>query len=275
MNRKKLNFIFISIFAAITLAVVIPACSSPSDSDEISWQLIWSDEFEGAANLLPDSTKWAFDIGTGWGNAQLEYDTKRPENISLDGTGNLVFTARKEIYMGQNYTSARINTKGLFTTTYGKIEARMKLPWGQGMWPAFWMLGSDIDSVVWPGCGEIDIMEYRGQQPTRVHGSLHGPGYSGSKAKTKSFELINDRFDLGYHTFKLEWGNNIIKWFVDDQLYQMLTPSDVAGEWVYNKSFYVILNLAVGGGYVGSPNDATVFPQKMLVDWIRVYKGNL
>jgi beta-glucanase (GH16 family) len=148
----------------------------------------------------------------------------------------------------------------------------MRLPWGQGMWPAFWMLGADIDTNPWPGCGEIDIMEYRGQEPTIVLGSVHGPGYSGGNAISKSYELKNDRFDTGFHVFGIEWGPNYVNFYVDNVLYNQITPADVTGEWVFNKPFYILINLAVGGTFVGSPNSETVFPQTMLVDYVRVYK---
>ena len=134
--------------------------------------IIWQDEFEGPAGQLPDPAKWVFDVGTDWGNLQLEFDTDRAENVSLDGGGNLAIVARREDFGGQEYTSGRIKTKGLFEQTYGRFEARIKLPVGQGIWPAFWMLGADIDDVHWPQCGEIDIMEYLGQEP-RVHSRHH------------------------------------------------------------------------------------------------------
>ncbi len=158
--------------AAALLAMVVfgsitgSGCSSPTGSEQIA--LVWSDEFDGPAGQSPDSTRWRFDVGTDWGNAQLEYDTSRPVNVSLDGDGHLAITAREESYQGREYTSGRINTSGLFDRTRGRFEARIKLPVGQGIWPAFWLLGSDFGSVGWPACGEIDIMEYRGQYPSDV-----------------------------------------------------------------------------------------------------------
>lgn len=250
----------------------VSSCSNSSDTDDKNWKLVWQDEFDGAADQLPDLEKWNFDIGTDWGNRQLEYDTDRPANVSLDGEGNLRIIARKEQYEGQNYTSARITTKSLYEFTYGRVEARIKLPWGQGIWPAFWMLGNNIDEVSWPQCGEIDIMEYRGQEPSRVHGTLHGPGYSANDAITEHYDLYNDRFDTGFHIFAAEWSADEIKFFVDDVLYHTVTPEDVTGEWVYDHPFYIIFNVAVGGGYVGSPNENTIFPQTMLIDYVRVYQ---
>ncbi len=255
------------------LATLVSACGEDvSDPSDRNWRLVWQDEFEGAKDQLPDSTRWTYDIGTDWGNAQLEYDTDRPENVSLDGNGNLVITARKESYLGRGYTSARIVTRGLFERTHGKYEARIWLPYGRGIWPAFWLLGSDLETVGWPDCGEIDILEYRGQEVSTVHGTLHGPGYSAAQGVTRRFDLNKDRFDTGFHTFAIEWSEDSIDWFVDGTRYHSVGPDDVSGEWVFNHPFYIILNVAVGGGWVGAPDGNTVFPQKMLVDWVRVYE---
>ncbi|GAB4341894.1 MAG: glycoside hydrolase family 16 protein [Calditrichia bacterium] len=269
IRKQRLLFTTFTLTALLLLAL---GCSDSTGPEDREWTLVWADEFEGAAGQLPDSTKWNFDVGTGWGNAQLEFDTDRPENVSLDGEGHLAIVARKESYMGAAYTSARINTKGLFETQYGRVEARMKLPWGQGIWPAFWMLGSNIDEVGWPNCGEIDIMEYRGQKTSRVHGSLHGPGYSGAAPVTGSFDLPNGRFDLAFHVFAVEWGKEYVEFYVDDHRYLKVDREDVPGPWVYNHPFFIILNLAVGGNYVGPPDATTVFPQTLLVDYVRVYK---
>lgn len=244
-----------------------------SDIDDRRWELVWSDEFDGAAGALPDPGNWQFDIGTGWGNNQLEYDTDRAENVSTDGDGNLAIIARRENFAGSAFTSGRITTKGLFDEAYGRFEARIKLPYGPGIWPAFWLLGSDIDQVGWPQCGEIDILELRGQEPHIIHGSVHGPGYSAGEALTKSFALTNDRFDKDFHLFAIEWGENYIDYFVDGQAYFRVTPDDVPGEWVYDHPFHIILNVAVGGDYVGFPTSGTNFPQTMLVDYVRVYRA--
>jgi beta-glucanase (GH16 family) len=262
----------------IALSVSILSCTNDDSAFiERNYQLVWEDNFTGQAGTSPDASKWTYDIGVGpgndgWGNQELEYYTNRPENVSLDGSGNLAITARKENYLGRNYTSARIKTKDLFSQKYGRFEARIKMPWGQGLWPAFWMLGANIDEVGWPQCGEIDIMEYRGQQPLIVHGSLHGPGYSGGNAITKSFGLTDSRFDVDFHVFAIEWGEDYIDYFVDDNLYQRIKPEDVAGQWVYDQPFFMILNVAVGGNYVGAPSPQTQFPQTMLVDYVKVYK---
>lgn len=244
---------------------------------ERKYQLVWEDNFAGAAGEAPDATKWKHDIGIGpgndgWGNNELEYYTDRRENAALDGAGNLAITARSESFAGRAFTSARLNTKGVFEQAYGRFEARIKMPWGPGIWPAFWMLGANIDQVPWPKCGEIDIMEYRGQETNLIHGSLHGPGYSGGAAVTKSYGFTNNRFDVDFHVFAVEWGEDYIDYYVDDTLYQRIKPEDVPGEWVYNQPFYIILNVAVGGNYVGFPTLQTPFPQTMLVDYVRVYK---
>ncbi|MFN5377708.1 MAG: family 16 glycosylhydrolase [Ignavibacteria bacterium] len=240
-----------------------------------AWTLTWSDEFDGASGSGPDKSKWTFDIGTGnngWGNSELEYYTNRPTNVQLNGEGQLAITARRESFGGSGYTSARIKTQGLFSQTYGRFEARLKTPTGPGIWPAFWLLGDNITEVSWPQCGEIDIMEQRGQQPAVTHGSVHGPGYFGANAKTKPYGLMSGRFDTDFHVYAIEWGESYIDFFIDDYLFQRITPSDLTGEWVFNKPFFMILNVAVGGNYVGYPTKDTPFPQSMIIDYVRVYK---
>jgi beta-glucanase (GH16 family) len=242
-----------------------------------NWQLTWSDEFEGELGKSPDNNKWAFDIGRGqdgWGNQEFQYYTSRPENVSLDGKGNLVITALNQPFGGANFSSARIKTQGLFSQTYGRFEARIKSTFGPGIWPAFWMLGENINEVNWPQCGEIDIMEMRGQEPDMLHGSIHGPGYSGGNAITKKYTLPNNRFDNDFYLYAIEWDENKIDFFVNDFLYSRINKSDVKGEWVYDKPFFLILNVAVGGTFVGFPTIQTPFPQKLIVDYIRVYKEN-
>jgi len=234
--------------------------------------LVMSDEFN--VDGAPDSGMWTYDIGTGvegWGNFELQYYTDRPENVKVQD-GMLHITARREVFEGSQYTSARIVTRGLFEKAYGRFEARIQLPWGRGLWPAFWLLGANCDEVIWPECGEIDIMEYRGQEPTIVHGSVHGPGYSDDGSITKTYELQNDRFDTGFHIFGIEWGPDYINYYVDDVLYNQITTEDVTGRWVFDQPFYIILNVAVGGKFVGPPNSTTEFPQTMLVDYVRIYE---
>ncbi|KAA3658753.1 MAG: glycoside hydrolase family 16 protein [Calditrichaeota bacterium] len=252
--------------------MLFTSCDNANAPEDKNWKLVWEDNFDGPAGQSPDATKWGYDIGTDWGNAQLEYDTDRPTNVSLDGEGNLAIVARKENYKGSAYTSARINTRGLFETTYGRFEVRMQMPWGQGLWPAFWLLGVDYQTVGWPQCGEIDILEYRGQEPTRVHGTVHGPGYFGGNGVSNHYDIIGGRFDNSFHLFAIEWEKDEIRFYVDDKPYHIITPDDLSGEWVFDHPFYIILNLAVGGNYVGWPNENTVFPQALLVDYVRVYE---
>lgn len=244
--------------------------------------LVWADEFD--TNGTPDATKWNLLTGDGtaqgipgWGNNELQTYTNRPENVVAQN-GVLIITAKEESFDGKSYTSARITTKGLLDQQYGRFEARIKLPTGKGIFPAFWLLGDDENgSLVWPEIGEIDIMEYLGNEPTSVFGTVHGPEFSAANSITKSYELQGDRFDNGFHVFGVEWTPNRINWYVDDVLYQSLTPEDIAeetdrkGEWVFNRPFHIILNVAVGGNLPGSPNDETIFPQRMLVDYVRVY----
>jgi beta-glucanase (GH16 family) len=259
---------------ALLLALSAGACRRQTTGPELAPLVItWQDEFDGPAGQSPDSAKWNYDIGTNWGNFQLEYDTNRPENVSLDGVGHLTIVARREDYLGSAYTSGRINTGGRFQQTRGRFEARLKLPSGQGLWPAFWLLGANLGSAGWPACGEIDIMEYRGQEPTIVHGSLHGPGYSGGSAITHSFRAPRGRFDTDFHVFAVDWDESDIKWSVDGTTYATATPADLpsGATWVFGHPFFVILNVAVGGSFVGGPDASTVFPQTMTVDYVRVY----
>lgn len=266
-----------TVSTVIILLFSIVSCNPDTNQnvDKRNWELTWSDEFDGAAGVLPDATKWTYDIGNGgWGNQELEYYTNRPENVSLDGNGNLVITAKSESFGGSSFTSARIKTKGLFEQAYGRFEARLKTPYGPGIWPAFWMLGANNETVGWPQCGEIDIMELKGHQPSILHGTIHGPGYSGGNAITDTYALLNNRFDNDYHIFAVEWDTEKIDFYVDGYLYNRITKSAVAtkGEWVYDHPFFLILNIAVGGNFAGFPTSETPFPQKMTIDYVRAYK---
>jgi beta-glucanase (GH16 family) len=245
-----------------------------------SYKLAWSDEFSGPDGASLDSSKWTFDVGgNGWGNNELEYYTNRTQNAQIKG-GNLVITAQKETYTGsdgvtRNYTSARLKTQGLFSQAYGRFESRIKIPAGQGMWPAFWMLGNDITSNGWPNCGEVDIMENIGKEPGTAHGSLHGPSSIGRTSDvTAPFSLpAGQNFADDFHLYAVEWERGTIRFYVDTALYatfhSSLWPS--GGTWVFDHPFFVILNVAVGGDWPGPPDGTTVFPQQMLVDYVRVY----
>jgi len=277
MKRNSKIMVHAAIYSLLLFTLFGCETDNVQKLEQRNWQLVWSDEFDGAAGVSPDAAKWKFDIGVGpnndgWGNAELEYYTDRPSNASLDGNGSLAITARRELYSGSGFTSARIKTIGLFDQAYGRFEARIKSPWGPGIWPAFWLLGSNVETIGWPQCGEIDIMEIRGQKPDMMNGTLHGPGYSGGSSITKTFALENSRFDVDFHLFAVEWGEGYIDFFVDNTLYQRLTPATVKGEWVFDQPFFILLNVAVGGNYLGFPTDQTPFPQTMFVDYVKVYK---
>lgn len=273
-NTNKMGQRITKWFLPIFLVVVFGCETDDKQTVARFTELTLSEEFD--TDGTPDASTWRFDIGTGengWGNQELQYYTDRSENAVVQN-GVLLITARKESFEGSQYTSARLVTKDLFEQEYGRFEARIRLPYGQGIWPAFWMLGADIDENPWPAAGEIDIMEYRGQNPTVLVGTVHGPGYSGGESISKEYTLPNDRFDTGFHIFGIEWGPEYINFYVDDVLYNQITPEDVTGQWVFNKPFYILMNMAVGGTFVGAPNDETQFPQTMLVDYVRVYKKN-
>ena len=258
----------------------VPGSSTAPMTEPPGWKLVWSDEFDGPKNSPVDSAKWTAQIGgNGWGNQELEYYTTRIDNAYQLG-GSLVIRAIKERYTGvdnvtRDYTSARLITKNKFTAKYGRFEARIKIPSGPGLWPAFWLLGDNIDSVHWPQCGEIDIMENIGREPAIIHGTIHGPGYSGAAGPTSSLALTgNRRFANSFHVFAIEWEPEVIRFYCDGQLYKTFTPHDVpAGKtWVYDHAFFIILNVAVGGSWPGNPDATTVFPQTMMVDYVRVYQ---
>ena len=224
-----------------------------------------------------------FDVGgNGWGNQELESYTDRPRNASLNGEGALAIQALRETYAGpdgvtREYTSARLKTQGTFEQAYGRFEARLEIPRGQGLWPAFWMLGEDIGALGWPRCGEIDVMENIGREPKTVHGTIHGPGYSGGGGIGATFTLPGGALVADdFHVFAVEWEPAAIRFYVDASLYATRTPADLpAGQrWVFDHPFFLLLNVAVGGSWPGSPDATTVFPQVMLADYVRVYRRN-
>ena len=235
--------------------------------------LLWADEFDGPAGTSPDPTKWTYDIGGhGWGNEQLEHNTDRTDNVRLSGDGVLEIVALEESYQSNAYTSGRIKTEGLFTFDYGRIEARIKVPAGSGLWPAFWMLGEDFSTVGWPDCGEIDILEARGSQPGVVHGTVHGPGYSGGSGIGSS--AYGADFTADFHVYGLTKAPGRLIWDVDGVPYFELTPEFLppeSGGWAFDKNFFLILNLAVGGNFLEPPNASTPFPSMVEVDYVRVY----
>ncbi|MFE9600341.1 ricin-type beta-trefoil lectin domain protein [Streptomyces hokutonensis] len=271
------------LFAALSAALVASAAIGPaqaaSTSDAQADATTFSDTFDGAAGSAVNSSKWTQETGDNVNNHEREYYTSGTNNAALDGQGHLVITAKKENpanyqcwYGTCQYTSARMNTSGKFSAQYGHVEARMKIPRGQGMWPAFWMLGTDIGSVGWPNSGEIDVMENVGYEPSTIHGTIHGPGYSGANGIGAAYTLANGAaFADAFHTFAVDWAPNSIKWSVDGVVYQTRTPADVGGNtWAFNKPFFLILNLAVGGDWPGDPNSSTAFPAQLVVDSVSV-----
>jgi beta-glucanase (GH16 family) len=273
----------LAMVCALATALVVSASGqvpAAAPSQENDWKLVWSDEFNGANGSAIDGSKWVIETGgNGWGNKELEYYTARSQNLFLQD-GNLVIHAIKEKYTGpdgvsRDYTSGRIKTQGKFSQTYGRFEARIKIPAGQGMWPAFWMLGDDIGEVGWPACGEIDIMENIGKEPGIIHGSIHGPGYTGNVGIEAPYRLPEkERFADDYHVFAVEWDRESVSFYVDQDLYAKRTREDLwqGWKWVFDKPFFVILNLAVGGDWPGDPDASTVFPADLLVDYVRVYE---
>jgi beta-glucanase (GH16 family) len=264
--------------AILLVAAGTGAAGMLAQSANANWVLTWSDEFDGADGSAPDPAKWSMETGGGgWGNNELEYYTARRTNSRVE-KGNLVIDALQEKFTGpdgvtREYTSARLKTEKLFTQKYGKFEARIRIPKGQGMWPAFWMLGDDISAAGWPACGEIDIMENVGFEPGKIHGTIHGPGYSGGKSLGAPYALPSGNVADDFHVFAVEWEPNEIRFYADGHLYETRTPADLpAGtRWVFDHPFFLILNVAVGGGWPGNPDASTKFPQQMLVDYVRVY----
>lgn len=253
-------------------------------------ELIWSLEFSGPAGTKPDPRFWNYDLGDGtasgipgWGNQEREYYLESA--IAEDGEGNLRIQARKvdpahagsaageplQCYYGPaEWTSGKITTLDKVHFQYGRIEARIRMPRGVGTWPAFWMLGTDIREVPWPSCGEIDIVEVKGAEPKGIFGTIHGPGYSGDKGSGVITQLQSASWQA-FNTYAIEWTENRIQWFLNDELFLERTPEDVApNEWVFNKPFYMILNLAMGGNFTGEI-DPELREAQLDVDWIRHY----
>ncbi|MDB6112333.1 MAG: glycoside hydrolase, family 16 [Pedosphaera sp.] len=242
-----------------------------------AWTLVWSDEFTQADGSSPDPTKWVSETGAGgWGNNELECYTSQTNNVRIEH-GQLVIEARQTNHLGSRYTSGRLKTQGKVSWAYGRIEARIKIPRGRGIWPAFWLLGTNIPAVNWPTCGEIDIMENIGHEPTLVHGTAHGPGYSGGAGIGAPYSLPGGAsFADDFHVYAVEWTTNQIKWFVDARQYFSLTPANLpkGAPWAFAEPQFLLLNLAVGGNWPGNPDATTTFPQRMTVDYVRVYAPN-
>ncbi len=265
-NAPRFTWLHTFLFLIITNITLIAQCPT----------LVWADEFDGTTL---DLTKWTPQIGDacdmgfcGWGNNELQY--YRAENAVLSN-GTLKIIAKQETISTRNYTSARLRSINKGDWTYGRFEARIKLPIGQGIWPAFWMLPTDNVYGGWPQSGEIDIMELIGKEPDRVHGTIHyGKTWPNNASQGNSFALHSGTFNDDFHTFAIEWELGVIRWYMDDFLYSTKTFSDIGSlTWPFNQRFHLLLNLAVGGNWPGNPNSSTLFPQTMEVDYVRVYNG--
>lgn len=243
------------------------------------WNHTWSDEFDGAAGAPPDSNKWMQEVGgDGWGNQELQYYTLDEDNALLNGDSTLSISAQAEAgkdcwYGPCRYTSARLITQHRFSQRYGRFEARLKVPVGKGLWPAFWMLGDPNHCTGWPECGEIDVMENVGSEPNTVYGTVHGPSYqdrAGVGGQTRTLQPLSENF----HVFTVEWEPEKITWFLDGSSFHVVTAEDLPDDvpWVFDHPFYLLLNVAVGGTWPGDPAPETVFPQRMVVDYVRVYE---
>jgi beta-glucanase (GH16 family) len=277
--------------ACIALLACTSASSAPrpdtTSSPTRELKQVWADEFDGPAGGRIDSTKWHYDLGDGcqsgncgWGNQEKEWYTSASESVSLNGQGQLQIVARPAAagltcyYGACRYTSAKITTRGMLDVAPGRVEARIKLPAGQGLWPAFWLLGTDIGAVGWPQCGELDIMENHGSNMTATSSAMHGPGYSGNTPFVHSYQLAGASFADDFHTFAVEWDSTRVAFFVDGKQHYVIPRADVQshGNWVFDHPFFIILNLAVGGTFDGDPRSDAILPATMLVDYVRVYQ---
>jgi len=275
--------------ALAIFGLLVTACSNPPPGFvEDSWDgpkgtllEVFRDDFDGPAGSAPDPGFWnVLDKEMNW-NDELQHYTQERKNSYLDGQGNLVIEAHQETYVrpdgtpsSKAYTSARLETYGLVEQQYGRFEARIWLPRGKGIWPAFWLLSNNYHEVGWPDCGEVDILELAGSRAHKINGSMHGPGYSGSFALSRSYELASGTFNDGFHVFAIEWAPDGMRWLVDEQPFHARTPAGLTQAdipWVFDRPMYMILNLAIGGIYDGDPDETTVFPARIVVDYVRVF----
>lgn len=277
IDRRR--FMTLGLAGAATTALGATAIGADGSAQAVTTSaaapvLLAADEFDGPAGSAPNPGIWRYDLGAGgWGNAELQTYTDSRRNAALDGAGNLVITAHREA--DGSYSSARLKSESTYTAQYGRIEARIRIPRGQGIWPAFWMLGADIGQVGWPACGEIDVMENVGYEPAIVHGTVHGPGYSGGQGISAAYTAPSGAaFADEFHVYGVDWRPGSITWTVDGVAYRTVTRADVgSAQWVFDKPFFVILNVAVGGNWPGSPDASTRFPQQMTIDWLRVHQN--
>ena len=271
---------------AAWLACACSSASVVSTPSGATWAQVWSDEFDGAAGSRIDAAKWSYELADGcpqgicgWGNNEKEYYTDAPENIALNGQGQLMIVARSATagltcYYGPcRYTSGKITTRNKMLAQPGRVVARIKLPSGQGLWPAFWMLGHTSPTTPWPDCGEVDIMENKGSQPITTSSALHGPGYSGQTPFAHAHSLASGALAADFHSFAVEWDSRFVRFFVDDVLHYEITRGAVEryGRSVLDQPYFVIINLAVGGHFDGDPQSDAIFPATMLVDYVRIY----
>jgi beta-glucanase (GH16 family) len=266
--------------ALVLASIALAACNEPPQSGGPNdnwapvgtWVEVWKDDFVGPAGSAPDAASWNITTTGSPPNGELEYYTDRRANSFLDGSGNLVLRAMREDFMGKAYTSGRLNTRGVREFTYGRFEARLRVPAGRGYWPAFWLLGS-VGS--WPACGELDVMELGGSQPAVAHSAMHGPNFFGGGSLTKQIELTSGSFADEFHVFAVEWTHDGVRFLVDDQPYHVRARADVEAlhkTWVFDAPFHIILNLAVGGTFDGPPAPETVFPGDLVVDYVKVFR---
>jgi beta-glucanase (GH16 family) len=276
LNKRygKIIRLFIGLTAGVMPLMAGNEPANPRLPTPAGWHLVWSDEFNQPDGSAPDPAKWNYDTGGGgWGNNEQECYTARTNNVRIE-EGRLVIEARQEKFDQKKYTSARLLTRGKGSWTYGRFEARIKIPRGQGIWPAFWLLSTNLSTVGWPACGEIDIMENIGKEPGTVHGTVHGPGYSGDNGIGGPVTLpggvaVADDF----HVFAVECEPERVTWFMDGRPYFTVTPASLPHHtrWVFHQPKYLLLNLAVGGYWPGNPDATSTFPQRMIVDYVRVY----
>ncbi len=272
----------VSFFCCASILLISGSLSStqaqPTGSIPGDWQLVWSDDFHQANGSSVNPSKWTFETGgDGWGNNEMEFYTTRTNNVRIEDN-KLVIEADKENFGGRHFTSGRILTRGHFAWTYGVFEARIKIPSGQGIWPAFWLLGNDISTNSWPNCGEVDIMENIGREPGAIHGTIHGPGYSGAHGIGMPVYLPNqERMADDFHVFAVDCEPGSISWFLDGKKYFTVTQSSLpkGAAWVFNQPKFILINLAVGGFWPGYPDQTSSYPQKMVVDYVKVYQKPL
>jgi beta-glucanase (GH16 family) len=276
------------VLALALFGLLAAGCNSPPPGiPEDSWagpsgtlREVLRDDFDGPAGSAPNPSYFhVLDKEMNW-NQEMQYYTQDRKNSYLDGAGNLVLEAYQENYLkpdgtlsAQPYTSARLETAGLIEQRYGRFEARIWLPKGKGIWPAFWLLSNNYQEVGWPDCGEVDILELAGSKDNQVNGTMHGPGYSGSFGLSRTYVLEGGSFADGFHVFAIEWAPDGMRWLIDGQSFHERTPAGMGRsdlQWVFDRPMYMLLNLAVGGIYDGPPDETTVFPARMVIDYVSV-----